>query len=582
MTPILSFVVDSLRDVAALIPSDMITLEWIPAPDAPGDDAHVVALRGVHTVDHRAVASIAPQPRPQPQFYQLPGEQREYPTPISRPVSSKNQVRLERRPRSISNDDGSSSRPASAWTDRRRVSISDDLIAFEVLPWTTPPESIILVVNDAPIDLPKIEPAPVALPITEEEARLRELEHQRKSIARPSRVPLNRADAVTQTDFPGDHSREARVSHLPRASGGLGMIPGEDAPPGPESQRHNTPEKSVPLEPEMLPTRSDGVNFPSSTELFMSEDRGDPFATAAGLLQRLGRFCRQAIGKQVGIVKELGAETSGYDAYLSATNPADQTHFDYVRKVHQHKRDLEQGSDVLQNILIATDQMRRLTRGMSSQYERAQKTIQELQAREAQQALALQQEVLNGFATSLANANQDLPPEVAQLAHIHAVSSSLGLADILGLVKDDTAQQERDRLAQRIEQMKEQLTSGEKPISQDQTAELVRDSQVFIANLQTETKIAATHVNEPPPPTSTPTKPDSPPVDRTKIDLARVRRHRDELARDLKASKSREERLKVEIQRLKEQLENERSLAEGDINKYTTQIATLREVLDTT
>jgi hypothetical protein len=450
--------------------------------------------------------------------------------------------------------------------------MSDDLIAFEVFPSTTSPEPIILVVNDALIDLPKIERPQIPLPMTEEEARLREHQRRLKSTHSASLQPLDRTEAVTQTDFSEEDSHNDPASRR-----------SPDAPNTvqPDPQRHNTPERTRLQQSEMLPMHSDGVNFPSSTELLMFEDRGDPFAAAAGLLHRLGRFCRQVIGKQVGVVKELSAETDGYDAYLSASGPADQAHFEYARKMQQHRRDLDRCNDVLQNILIANDQMRRLMRGMVSQYEKAQKTIQELQARGAQQTLALQQEVLNSLAASVADVNPEAPPEVSQLAQLHAVSSSLELANVLSLVGDDIAQEERDRIAQRLEQMKEQLATGEKPVSQDQVGQLVRDSQVFIANLRAEASIAATHVDELPAPPDAPQEPDSPPLDRTKADLARVRRHRDELARDLKASKSREERLKAEIRRLNERLENERSLAEGEIDKYKAQLATLRQLFDT-
>jgi tryptophan 2,3-dioxygenase len=128
--------------------------------------------------------------------------------------------------------------------------------------------------------------------------------------------------------------------------------------------------------------------------------------------------------------------------------------------------------------------------------------------------------------------------------------------------------------------MKKQLTTSNTPIPAPEIAALMSDAQTFVGGMKAEAKIAAHNL----------AKPDNAaPFDKTmadtleqlKVDLARIRRNRDELGRELKASTLREQSLKDEIVRMTARHSDDRATAQNDLEKYRIQLSAFREAFDT-
>jgi hypothetical protein len=281
------------------------------------------------------------------------------------------------------------------------------------------------------------------------------------------------------------------------------------------------------------------------------------------LVKQASALVQSVAEQETMLVRQLGADADAYDAYVQATETADEAHFTFMKRLKDNKRGFEENSVAVGQLVETNEQLTWHVRKMAMEYERTQQQLKELQAREAQQAIALRAEIMRDLATR--PPDQSIPPEVAQTTMLDTVASSLRLVESLTL--DGAPAEEQERLAERLETLRRRVAIGAAPPAEVEA--FVNDARSFVTGVKIESiqRSEASHAADGS-------------EQKLQSDLARVRKHRDDLARDLRAVQGRELALKEEIVRLNNRLSSERDLAKSDADKYKAQVASLRAAFD--
>ena len=300
----------------------------------------------------------------------------------------------------------------------------------------------------------------------------------------------------------------------------------------------------------------------------MVDVNADPFEAARDLVRSIMRYTTQFTNEEEALLRELGSSADAYDAYISAVDVKDESLYAFLQNIKQSKKDIEDHHAKLFQMNVASEKMAKLVNMMTTRYARMSDKVRQLENREAESTLAMQQELLTNIATT--DANPNIPPALAQLETLHKLESSLELVANLGLSRDETLENDRSALIKRIKDFEQALTE-DKPVQQEQVDVLVKDVQEFIGGVR----------NISPRGDDDDTEVEGANIDKLKSDLRRVRKMRDSFQRDLKYAKAREDALKQQIAQLNNRLATEKEMAENDIRAFKAQIATLRSTFDT-
>jgi hypothetical protein len=322
--------------------------------------------------------------------------------------------------------------------------------------------------------------------------------------------------------------------------------PHEDAPPEPIVEDAAPPEV-VPSSPS--PDESASLRA-SATEVVS----GNVFENAKSLNRDILRIAKAYGARDMDLPRELGANTDAYDAYITATGTDDESHFSFLKRLKESQKDLENHHSALFKLNVGSERMSTHIRQMADDYAKAQARIVELEGQDAEQAVAMQKELLAQIAAAPEEATVSA---VSQLGKVQALKSSLELLAALGLCREAPRFAAQKQLLETILELEQTLT--EKPVDPARIDAVTIQVQDFIGGVS-------------PPPSREDTEP-------IKAELSKVRRNRDDLARQLKESKASESVLKQQVAHLAEKAATEKETGQRDVEVLRAQVAGLRQTL---
>jgi hypothetical protein len=171
---------------------------------------------------------------------------------------------------------------------------------------------------------------------------------------------------------------------------------------------------------------------PAAPGRVRAADRRDAFSAARSLAQNACDLSRAADAQTAALLGRLESTTNAFDAYSRAAQAPDEAHAGVMRELRDAQRAVAGFSGMLSQLSGTNEDLKRNVVQTAALYERAQRRIRELEARDARQAVALQDELLH----SLAAPETGGAPEVVALSTLQAMGGALDMLASLGLADD--------------------------------------------------------------------------------------------------------------------------------------------------
>lgn len=290
----------------------------------------------------------------------------------------------------------------------------------------------------------------------------------------------------------------------------------------------------------------------------------DPFTAAKQIITSHIKYTQKFTNTETELLKKLGRNMDAYDAYVSASGIADESHYSFLNNLKQSKKDLDAIHGQSFQMNLANDSLLKRINQMSVAYDKVLRKLDELENDVEDQDIALQQEILDSIST---NDEDGKPTSVSNLEKLQKLESSLDLLENLGLIKDPELLQQKQTLLEEIKLTQNKITSNEE-VSQETIDKLIVKTQDFIGGIKPIKSVPQSPNGE---------KDDGHSKEQMKKDLSRIRRQRDSLKRNLNNEKQKTEELKQQIVALNNKIETERESHESDLLAYRAQVETLKK-----